>query len=226
MHLLGRNKGITVYGPQGLEQIIRMQLEIGGAELTFPVQFVELDGKEAKMLFEDKLIEITTFPLKHRIPTNGFRINEKPRERSLDGDKFKQDGLSLSYIPRFKHGVDVTLEDGTVLYANDYTFPSPPSKSYAYCSDTVYEEKILPYIQGVDVLYHEATFLEAMADRAKVTFHSTALQAAQIAKKAGVKRLFLGHLSARYLDSAAHIAEAAGVFEAVEVVEDGMTIRL
>lgn len=226
MHLLGRNKGISVYGPQGLEQIIRMQLEIGGAELTFPVQFIELDGKEAKVLFEDKLIEIATFPLRHRIPTNGFRITEKERERSLDGDKFKRDGLSLSYIPPFKLGIDVILKDGTVLHADDYTFPAPPVKSYAYCSDTVYEEKILPHIQGVDVLYHEATFLEAMSDRAKATFHSTALQAARIAKKAEVKRLFLGHLSARYLDGEAHIAEAAAEFPTVEVVEDGMVIQV
>jgi len=221
MHLLGRDKGITIYGPEGLEQIIRLQLEIGGAQLDFALKFVPLTGKEARLLFEDKLIEIHTFPLKHRIPANGFRINEKSKERPLDGEKFKQDGLSLTYIPRFKHGIDVPLEDGTVLYASDYTFPAPPARSYAFCSDTTYQESIVPYISGVDLLYHEATFLDSMADRAKVTFHSTASQAASIAKQAHVKRLILGHLSARYQDGTAHEAEAKAVFDQVEVVEDG-----
>jgi len=226
MNLLGRDKGITVYGPEGLETIIRMQLEIGGNQFTFPVQFIALTGKESVLLFEDKLIEIHTFPLKHRIPANGFRINEKPRERSLDAERFNRDGLSLTFIPRFKHGVDVELEDGTILYAADYTFPAPPTRSYAFCSDTVYLESIIPHIEGVNLLYHEATFLDNMIDRAKVTYHSTASQAATIAGKANVKKLILGHLSARYQDGAAHLAEAKPVFDNVEVVEDGMSFRI
>jgi len=226
MHLLGRDKGITVYGPEGLEQIIRLQLEIGGAKLDFALTFVTLTGKESRLIFEDKLIEIHTFPLKHRIPANGFRINEKAKERPLDGEKFKRDGLSLTYIPRFKHGVNVPLEDGTTLYADDYTFPAPAARSYAFCSDTIYQENILPHISGVDLLYHEATFLDNMADRAKVTFHSTASQAASIAKQANAKKLILGHLSARYMDGAAHLAEAKPIFDNVEVVEDGMVFTV
>lgn len=221
MHLLGRTKGMTIYGPEGLEQIIRLQLEMGGAQPDFALTFVTLNRQEAQLLFEDKLIEIHTFPLKHRIPANGFRINEKQRERPLDGEKFRRDGLSLTYISRFKHGVDVETEDGTVLYASDYTFPPAPARSYAYCSDTIYQESIVPYIAGVDLLYHEATFLDALSDRAKVTFHSTASQAASIAKQANVKKLILGHLSARYQDGLAHEAEAKAIFDQVEVVEDG-----
>jgi ribonuclease Z len=198
MHLLGRDKGITVYGPEGLEQIVRLQLELGGAQLGFGITFVALDGKTPKLLFEDKRIEIHTFPLRHRVPTNGFRIGEKPFDRPLDGEKFKRDGLSLTLIPRFKRGENVELEDGTVLFADEYTFSPKASRSYAYCSDTIYEENIVPHVRGVDVLYHEATFLHEMIERAKVTFHSTARQAAQIAQLAGVKQLLLGHLSARY----------------------------
>jgi ribonuclease Z len=226
MHLLGRDKGITVYGPEGLEQIIRLQLELGGAQLGFGITFVALDGKTPQLLFEDKRIEIRTFPLRHRVPTNGFRISEKPFDRPLDGERFKRDGLSLTLIPRFKRGENVELEDGTVLYAGDYTFAPKAPRSYAYCSDTVYEEKIVPHVSGVDVLYHEATFLHDMIDRAKVTFHSTARQAAQIAQLAGAKQLLLGHLSARYDNGNAHAAEAKMIFENTMVVEDGMVIKL
>jgi ribonuclease Z len=226
MHLLGRNQGITVYGPEGLEQIIRLQLEIGGASIGFGIDFVTLDGKTPQLLFEDNRIEIFTFPLKHRVPTNGFRINEKPFARQLDGDKYKREKQSLVHIPVLKRGEDVTLEDGTVLRSSEYTFAPRKHRSYAYCSDTTYQEVIVPFIQGVDVLYHEATFLDNMADRAIATFHSTAKQAARIAQQAEVGQLLLGHLSARYEDGNAHAAEARLVFENTMVVEDGMVIVL
>lgn len=226
MHLLGRDKGITVYGPEGLEQIVRLQLEIGGTVLGFGLQFVTLDGKTPGVIFEDNRIEISTFPLKHRVPTNGFRVAEKPFARQLDGDKYKQEGHSLAHIPALKRGEDVVLENGTVLRADEYTFSPRKSRSYVYCSDTAYDESILPYITDADVLYHEATFLEDMSDRAKQTFHSTAKQAAIIAQKAGVGRLLLGHLSARYDNGNAHEAEARMVFENTVFVSDGMKIVL
>lgn len=226
MHLLGRNQGITVYGPEGLEQIIRMQLEIGGAIIGFGIDFVTLDGKTPQLLFEDNRIEIHTFPLKHRVPTNGFRINEKPFARQLDGEKYKREKQSLVHIPALKRGEDVTLENGTVLKSAEYTFAPRKHRSYAYCSDTIYQESIVPFIHGVDVLYHEATFLDNMADRAKATFHTTAIQAARIAQLAQVGQLLLGHLSARYEDGNAHAAEAKILFEHTVVVEDGMVIVL
>src|SRR3989338_6977373 len=185
MHLLGRNQGITVYGPAGLEQIIRMQLEVGGSVIGFGIDFVVLDGK-----------------------------------------KYKLEKHSLMHIPALKRGEDVTLEDGRVLKSSEYTFPPRKHRSYAYCSDTIYQEAIVPFIQGVDMLYHEATFLEDMTDRAKATFHSTAAQAARIAQLANAGLLLLGHLSARYDDGNAHAAEARLVFENTMVVEDGMVIVL
>lgn len=226
MHLLGRDQGITVYGPVGLEQIVRLQLEVSATKLNFGLQFVELDGKSAGLIFEDKRIEIHTFPLKHRIPANGFRISEKPFERSLDGDKFRKDKLSLALIPALKRGEDVVLEDGTVIRASEYTFPARIHRSYAYCSDTAYYEPLIPHISGADLLYHEATFLEDMKERAKQTFHSTARQAAEIASKAGVGKLILGHLSARYENGSAHQAEARKVFAESTYVEDDMTFVL
>ena len=221
MHLLGRDQGITIYGPIGLEEIIRSQLEIGGSKLEFGLTFVPLDGKTPSLLFEDKLIEIHTFPLKHRIPTNGFLIKEKRKEYTLLGEIFKADGLSLTFIPKFKNGEDVIDENGETHYFEEYTSPPPPTRSYAFCSDTIYSEKIIPYIDNVDLLYHEATFTEEFRSRAKATFHSTAIDAANIALKSSAKKLILGHLSARFENGKEHVNEAKTIFKNVEVVEDG-----
>ncbi len=222
MHLLGRDQGIKIYGPEGLEQIIRSQLEIGGAKLDFSIEFKTLDGKSAGLLFEDKLIEIYSFPLKHRIPTNGFLIKEKEKERILIGELFKQDKLSIALIPFFKRGEDVVDEfTGKVYLHKKYTLDPKKTFSYAYCSDTMYYEKVVPYIENSTVLYHEATFLEKDRSRAKATYHSTAIDAAKIAEKAKVGRLLLGHLSARFENGIEHEKEAKTVFGNVEVVEDG-----
>ncbi|MBI1835800.1 MAG: ribonuclease Z [Flavobacteriia bacterium] len=222
MHLLGRDQGIKIYGPIGLENIIRNQLELGGAKLDFSIEFRSLDGKSAGLLFEDKLIEIHTFPLKHRIPTNGFLIKEKQKERILLGDLFKADGLSIALIPFFKKGADVEdLETGKIFSHLKYTLPPKESFSYAFCSDTVYSENIIPYIKDVTYLYHEATFLEKDRARAKATFHSTAMDAAKIALKANVKKLLLGHLSARFENGEMHEQEAKSIFINVQFVEDG-----
>ena len=223
LHLLGRDKGLTIYGPQELEQIIRLQLEVGGAKLGFELNFVALNGKEHRLLFEDKLIEIWTFPLSHRIPTNGFLIKEKPKERKLNADRFEEAGLSLTLIPRLKNGEDVELESGEIIYSEEYTYAPKSSKSYGYCSDTIFDARIVEYIKHVNVLYHEATFLQDKLERAKQTFHSTASQAATIAKQAEVGKLLLGHLSARYENGIKHFEEASAVFENVSVVEDGET---
>ena len=221
MHLLGRDSGITIYGPVGLEEIIKSQLEIGGARLDFGLTFVPLDGKTPGLLFEDKLIEIHTFPLKHRIPTNGFIIKEKQKEYSLLGDAFKADGLSMTFIPKFKNGENVVDENGVTHYFEEYTTPPPSTRSYAFCSDTAYYESVIPHIENADLLYHEATFTEIHRTRAKATFHSTAMDAAKIALKANTKRLILGHLSARFENGNEHTVEAKTIFENVEVVEDG-----
>lgn len=226
LHLLGRDKGITIYGPAELEQIIRLQLEVGGAKLGFNLDFVALNGNEHKRIFEDKLIEIWTFPLNHRIPTNGFLIKEKPKEYNIRKERFEDMHLSLASIPFFRRGEDYIDEAGTVHLAEDFTYPPKQCKSYAYCSDTCYDERIVPIISGVTCLYHEATFLNDKLDRAKQTYHSTAQQAAQIANKAGVGRLLLGHLSARYENGQGHLDEAKKVFPTTTVVEDGDVFNL
>lgn len=223
MHLLGRDKGLTIYGPEQLEQIVRMQLEVGAAKLNFDIRFVSLNGKENRLLFEDKLIEIHAFPLKHRIPTTGFLIKEKVHERKLIAEAVAEAGLKLEHLPLLKKGLNITDENGQEIDFEDFTLPPKPSYSYAYCSDTAYWETVIPFIQNASVLYHEATFIEKEKDRAKATFHSTAKQAAKIAHLANVGKLLLGHLSARYADGIEHETEAKTIFEKSEVVEDGKT---
>jgi ribonuclease Z len=226
MHLMGRDKGVTIYGPEELESIVRQQLEIGGARLEFDLQFVRLNGDEARMIFEDKMIEIHAFPLKHRIPTNGYLIKEKQKERPLLSEEIKGSGLKLEDLPKLKRGENVVSENGEVYDFEAYTLPPKPSFSYAYCSDTMYWETIVPYIENATVLYHEATFTDKDKERAKATYHSTAEQAAKIAAKANVKKLLLGHLSARYDGTEVHLSESRTVFHNTEVVEDGMIYKV
>ena len=226
MHLLGRDKGITIYGPKELEQIIRLQLEVGGARLAFSCTFVHLQDKENQLIFEDKVIEIYSFPLYHRIPCTGFQIKEKIKERPLDAEKFKEKGISIAYHQKLKKGEDVILDNGKVIKSKDYTFAAPPVRSYSYCSDTKFDLRVAQAVHGSTKLYHEATFLHKMLDRAEQTCHTTALQAGMLAEKAAIKKLLLGHLSSRYDSDDEHEAEAKTVFENTLVVEDGDVFHL
>ena len=226
MHLLGRVKSIDIYGPELLEKIVRLQLEIGGASLGFDINFHFIDDKFEGLIYEDKVIEINTFRLKHKIATHGFVFKEKVKERSLLAAKFRESGLSLLQIPDLKAGKDVIDENGVVHSFKQYTTKPKPSAAYAFCSDTTYSEAILPWIIGVDVLYHEATFINKDKARAKATLHSTAEQAAKIAKLANVKKMYFGHLSARYDNAALHIEEARLYFEESFEAVEGEIIKL
>lgn len=226
MHLMGRTKSIQVYGPKGLKEIVELQLNYGGARLSFDINFVEVPDDRQGVLFEDSKISIEYFPLKHRIPTTGFVIREKQKERHLDGELARRDGVKVEYFYRLKKGEDVIDGNGGVISADKYTTTADKPKAYAFCSDTKYTESIVPYVQDVDLLYHEATFLEGHKDRAKATLHSTARQAATIAKMASVGRLIMGHMSARYDSSKEHIVQAQEVFEDCWVAEDGETYEV
>ncbi len=226
MHLLGRDNGITIYGPKELETIIRIQLEIGGGKLGFSINFHATTNDQKRLVFEDKMIEVWSFPLKHKIPTTGYFINEKQKERSIIGEEFNNSGLSLMAIPKFRKGENYIDDEGIEHDFEEYTFAPKPALSYAFCSDTAFDLSICKYINGSTVLYHEATFLEKEKERAKATFHSTAVQAAKIASEAKVKRLLIGHLSARYDSNLEHEKEAAAIFSNVKVVKDLETIIL
>ncbi len=198
MHLLGRKKSITIYGPELLEKIVRLQLEIAGARMAYDLIFKTIEDDFEGVVFEDKVIEVSAFKLKHKVPTHGFIFREKEKERSLLAEKFKASGLSIEQIPDLKRGKDVTDENGVVHSYRKYTKKPKPSSSYAFCSDTTYAENTVKWVQGVDVLYHEATFIEKDKSRSDKTKHSTASEAAKVAEKANVGKLYFGHLSARY----------------------------
>lgn len=221
MHLLGREKPIDIYCPSPLEAIVRMQLEAGGAKLAFEIRFHPLPEGAHGTIFKDTKIKIEHFPLSHKIETHGFVIRELAKERNLDIDKAQKRGVLIEEYARLKKGIDVVREDGTLIQSDEYTIAGASELSYAYCSDTQYFESIIPYINEVNLLYHEATFIEALRDRAEATKHSTAKDAATIAKKANVGRLLLGHLSARYDSGEEHLAEASSIFPSTQVVEDG-----
>lgn len=226
MHMMGRMKEVIVYGPVGLKDIVEIQLHAAGSRLAFDVIIQELEPNTSGILFEDSKVIIHWFPLRHKIPTQGFRIDQKPRDRKLLVEKAERDGVKIEYYHRLKKGEDVISDDGKMIRFEEYTMPSDTPKSYAYCSDTCYSESIIPFIQHVDVLYHEATFTENMKDRAEATKHSTAKQAATIAKLAEVKLLKMGHLSARYEDGNEHVAEASSIFKHASYVQDGEVILI
>lgn len=224
MKMLGRNAKLKIFAPKGLRELLLMQLEFDGHPIDFDIEFHELSGKETALIYEDNAIEIHTFPLKHKVPTNGFKIVEKQRLRNLLPGVMDLPGMKLEYIHRIKAGENIVTEDGVLFVANELTQKSKPVLSYAFCSDTAYSEAIVPQIEGVTALYHEATFLDSHKENAKKTLHSTATQAAKIASLAKAKTLYMGHLSARYSDTDQHIQEARQFFENSFFVEDGMKI--
>lgn len=225
MHLLGREKSLHIYGPKGLKDLILNQLKAGGSSLAYDIEFIEIESESSGVLFEDKKMLIRNFPLFHRIPTSGFVITEKEKERKLLIDKAQDDGVKIEHFHRLKAGEDVEFE-GKVFLSKSYTEAAGPELKYAYCSDTTYHESTVNSVKGVNLLYHEATFLENLRDRAIATNHSTAMDSARVAKEAAVGKLLMGHLSARYDSTDLHIKEAKPIFSNCEVVEDGNVYQI
>ncbi len=222
--LLGRDKELNIYGPSGLKEVLLMLLRVGNSWTSFPLVFHELIEKEPIEIFEDDKVIVSTIPLSHRIYTNGFLFREKIKERVLNTEAVAAYSIDKAYYRNIKKGKDVLLENGKNIENALLTLDPPKPKSYAYCSDTAYDPGITKIIQGVDVLYHEATFLASEAHLAAKTKHSTAEEAAKIAHQAGAKLLILGHFSIRYKKKAAFIREAVVHFANVQLAEDGELI--
>ena len=226
MHLLGRLKELLIFGPKGLKEIVDLQLKHGNGGFGYDIVFKEMDSNTHDMLFEDNKIAIRCFPLKHKISTHGFTITEKQKEAKLIKAKIEQDNVLVEHYHLLKKGIDVQLEDGNILRSEDYTEPAPNAKVYAFCSDTAYFPEVVNEFLGADILYHEATFTDKYVDRAKATMHSTASEAANIAVRSAVKKLLIGHISARFDTGETHLLEARRVFTETYLAEDGDEIRL
>ncbi len=224
MHLNGRLDELNVYGPPELREVIDVQLRASQTYLRYPLKVHALEHATGAIVFSDPYVEVITLKLKHRIPTTGFLFREKRMPRRLRKER-------LVDIPHFarvavKNGEDLALVDGTVVPNHELTLDPPTPRRYAYCSDTAYAPDLVEHLDGVDLLYHEATFTDAMSDRARETCHSTAKQAAMIAKAANVGTLLLGHFSSRYKDNRVLLDEALPFFANTLLAEEGRTFHI
>ena len=224
--LLNRNNDLTIYGPKGIKEIILLQLRLSNSWPNFGLHFHELTSNQSELIFEDDKVMVKTIPLKHRVYTNGFLFEEKIAERKLNVDAVNEYQIEKCYFQNIKNGKDILLDDGTLISNEKLTFDPEKPKSYAFCSDTSYNENIIPIIENVDVLYHESTFLESEASLATKTMHSTAIEAATIAKKAQVGKLVLGHYSTRYDTISLFKEEAETIFPNVLLADDGKSFDL
>lgn len=221
MHLQGRTTDLHIYGQQELMDIIELQLRLSNTILRYNLIFHPVRHFISSMIHEDNDVQVFTIILNHRIPCTGFLFREKPKPRKLIVDKIQEHNIPFAFYQRLKDGADYEDESGKVIKNSELTMAPKPPRSYAFCSDTVYEESIIDEVRGVDLLYHEATFLHDMLERAQVTFHTTARQAGELAKKAGVKKLLIGHFSARYKDLNPLFDEARSAFPNTQLAVEG-----
>ena len=212
LNLLGRTAELHVYSPPGLEIMLRPTLAFFNRQMTYEVLFHEFGTQEPVQIYEDRSLTVTTIPLQHRIPCCGFLFAEKPRPNHIIREMVDFHQVPLFEMNRIKNGADYVTPDGQVIPNGVLTRPADPPRRFAYCSDTVYLPALAERLAGVDLLFHEATFATDNLARARETCHTTAAQAAELARAAGVGKLLIGHFSARYEDESALLEEAAGIF--------------
>lgn len=227
-HLQKRTRLLTIFGPQGLDEIITTQLKYSNTRLNFPLRFIQTNPYEKELILEEKNYKVFSLPLKHRLTCTGFLIQEKPGLLRMKKEMLLEHKISVEAINTLRKGIDFVNEKEGIRYlVKDFTWPPKPLRSYAFCSDTVYDPvDLVANIQGVSTIYHESTFGEEEVLRAKETFHSTAAQAADIAKKAGAKKLLLGHFSTRYVDLDPLLKQAKSNFKNSFLSEEGITYAI
>jgi len=220
-NLLGRKNDLHIFGPPDLEHIIHSFLKDFYINLFFEIIFHPVNCTRSVRIYEDDKILVNSIPLKHRIPTCGFLFQEQPTWPNLKKDMIKKYNIPISKRQGIKEGDSFLMETGDIVPNYELVIPAPKPKTFAYCSDTSYNEGILTQIKNVDLLYHEATFGSDLQELARETMHSTAGEAARLASKASVKKLVIGHFSARYKDLTPLLAEAQKVFNNTFIAEDG-----
>jgi len=226
MHLNGRTKPVKLFAPEPLLDILNLQFKHSDTCLKFPIEFAAIQADTPAVIFENNDLSVETIILNHRIPCTGFKFKEKKRLRKLIVEKLEADQVPLEYYPLLKRGVDLELPNGSTIYNTDYTIDSNEPKTYCYCSDTLADGTYLDSIQDCTVLYHEATFLHDLLDRAVFTHHTTALQAAEIAVNTRAGKLLIGHFSSRYKTLQPLLEEAAAIFPNTELALEGVTYQI
>lgn len=221
MSLNNRKEKLQIFGPLGIKTYLDTCFSISQSHLSFEIIFHETDPQKSSIIFENNDLTVRSFPLLHRIPTQGFLFKEKTQPRKMLKEKIGEYGIPFQDITKIKEGKDWMSPDGSLIKNNALTSDPVAPKSYAYCSDTAYFDQIIPFVATADLLYHEATYTHDLLEQANLSGHSTAIQAAEIAKNAGVKKLLIGHFSSRYADPQCLLNEAKTIFPNSELAIDG-----
>ncbi|MEO7922127.1 MAG: ribonuclease Z [Chitinophagaceae bacterium] len=224
LSLLGHQQELHIFGPAALKEIIELQLKVADTQLCYPLHIHPVT--EAATLLDNEKLTVKCFRTNHRIECFGFSFHEKKRLRKLDPVKAKELEIPSSFYDRLTNGEDYTRKDGSVIKNEEVTLPGEPGKSYAFCADTKYDESLIPHIKGADMIYHETTYLDNLRERAEARFHSTSKQAAELAKKAGVKKLLIGHFSSKYDTLEEFEAEAREVFLETYLALEGVCYEI
>ncbi len=225
-NLLGINNDLHIYAHSELKNLLQPQIDYLKADLQFKIIFHPLNFRKPELIFSDNRAEILSFPLKHSVPVCGFLFREKAQLPHMRKEKITEYQIPLRQIQAIKEGAGFTTESGAVIPHSELTTPAAPPRSYAFCTDTAYFEPAAEIIRGVDLLYHEATFLDEMAGWAAQTYHSTARQAAEMARNAQAKKLLIGHFSTRYKELQPFLDEAQQIFPDTELASDGARFRI
>ena len=224
--MLGRTADLHIYAQPDVEKIFQPLLDYFCKELSFKVIFHTFNTSKSELIFEDRTLKVSTIPLKHRVPCAGFLFEEKPKSPHIIREMIDFYQVPVSRIAAIKAGADFVTSEGETIANGIFTRPAEPPRRYAYCLDTAYYEKIIPIIEGVDLLYHEATFSHEDIARAKQTYHSSARQAALIAQAARVKKLVIAHFSARIMDETILLDEAREVFPDTILADEGIVLKV
>lgn len=224
--LLGRTATLHIYAHPELERLMKPQLEFFCKGMTYKVEFHSFNPAVSEVIYEDRSVTVRTLPLHHRVPTCGFLFQEKKTPNHIIREMVDFYQIPVYELNRIKNGEDYITPEGTVVPNKRLTTPSANPRSYVYCSDTLCQRSILPHIQGVNLFYHEATFAESEAARAKETFHSTATEAATMARDANAKQLVIGHFSARYEDESILLKEAQAIYPNTLLAKENLRIIL
>lgn len=225
MALLNRTNSLTIHTFKDGAELFSQMLDYFCRERPFEVRFNIIDTHK-RVIWEDDAMTVTTFPLVHRVPAVGFLFREKPKLRHIIGEEVKRLGIPHYAMNSLRQGLDWQTEEGVIIPNEQLTTPADDAISYAYCSDTKFSKRVIKHVEGVDWLYHEATYDESLRLKAHKRYHSTALEAATVAHKAGVKRLILGHFSKRYLDETPLLNEARTIFPNTILANEGLTLDL
>lgn len=226
MALMGRTADLHLFGPPLLKDIIDLHLAAAGTALSYNLVFGSLQEGDSRLLADTPYYSVSCFPVEHRIACHGFLFTAKSSGRKLDPEQCRAYEVPSAFYPFLKQGEDYTRRDGIVVRNEWVTQPGLPDKKYAYCADTRYTHSFLEHIRGADAVYHESTYLGDNLEKAGERFHSTAGQAAELAKAAGARRLFLGHFSSKYTDLSGFREEAAAIFPDVEITAEGRTYEI